>query len=59
MIGNFRADSGNGAVYVFNRDASGGIKVESKLCRPDRSRHGTAALQLSGAAAAIARSSAR
>jgi len=34
MIGNFRADSGNGAVYVFNRDASGAYKVESKISPP-------------------------
>ena len=34
MIGNFRADSGNGAVYVFNRDASGGWKMEIKISPP-------------------------
>jgi choice-of-anchor B domain-containing protein len=34
MIGNFRADSGNGAVYVFNRDASGGWKLETKIAPP-------------------------
>ena len=41
MIGNFRADSGNGAVYVFSRDASGGAggagggwKMESKISPP-------------------------
>src|SRR5213594_2372657 len=28
MVGNFRADSGNGAVYVYNRDASGGWKMD-------------------------------
>jgi len=34
MIGNFRADSGNGAVYVFNRDAAGGWKLETKISPP-------------------------
>lgn len=34
MVGNFRADSGNGAVYVFNRDASGAYKLESKISPP-------------------------
>ena len=34
MIGNFRADSGNGAVYVFNRDGSGVWKLETKLSPP-------------------------
>src|SRR5206468_6048840 len=34
MIGNFRADSGNGAVYVFNRDASGGWRMENKISPP-------------------------
>ncbi len=34
MIGNFRADSGNGAVYVFNRDAAGGWKLENKISPP-------------------------
>ena len=34
MIGNFRADSGNGAVYVFNRDASGGWRMETKISPP-------------------------
>jgi len=34
MVGSFRADSGNGAVYVFNRDASGAWKLDSKLSPP-------------------------
>jgi choice-of-anchor B domain-containing protein len=34
LIGNFRADSGNGAVYVFNRDATNGWKMESKISPP-------------------------
>ena len=34
MIGNFRADSGNGAVYVFNRDASGGWNMDAKVVGP-------------------------
>jgi len=34
MVGNFRADSGNGAVYVFSRDASGAYKMESKIPPP-------------------------
>ena len=34
MIGNFRADSGNGAVYVFNRDVSSGWRLESKIPPP-------------------------
>ncbi len=33
MIGNFRADSGNGAVYVFHRDGSS-WKMESKISPP-------------------------
>ena len=34
MVGNFRADSGNGAVYVFNRDAASGWKMETKIPPP-------------------------
>jgi len=34
MVGNFRADSGNGAVYVFNRDAASGWKMETKISPP-------------------------
>ncbi|HEY7194624.1 MAG TPA: choice-of-anchor B family protein [Gemmatimonadales bacterium] len=34
MVGNFRADSGNGAVYVFSRDGSGAYKMESKIVPP-------------------------
>jgi len=34
MIGNFRADSGNGAVYVFSHDASSGWKMENKISPP-------------------------
>ena len=34
MVGNFRADSGNGAVYVFNRDAASGWKMEAKIAPP-------------------------
>ena len=36
MVGNFRADSGNGAVYVFSRAASGdgGWKLDTKIPPP-------------------------
>ena len=34
MVGNFRADSGNGAVYVFNRNSSGAWKLENKISPP-------------------------
>ena len=34
MIGNFRADSGNGAVYLYSRDAAGAWKYETKLTPP-------------------------
>ena len=34
MIGAFRADSGTGAVYVFNRDPSGIWKLEVRLAPP-------------------------
>jgi choice-of-anchor B domain-containing protein len=34
MIGNFRADSGTGAVYVYSRDASGNWKMDSRLSPP-------------------------
>jgi choice-of-anchor B domain-containing protein len=34
MIGNSRADSGNGAVYVFSRDAAGKWKMDAKLAPP-------------------------
>ena len=34
MIGNFRADSGTGAVYVYGRDASGAWKLETRISPP-------------------------
>ena len=34
MIGSLRADSGTGAVYVYNREASGNWKMEVRLSSP-------------------------
>jgi choice-of-anchor B domain-containing protein len=34
MIGNFRADSATGAVYVYTRDASGAWKLETRIPSP-------------------------
>src|SRR5437660_754058 len=34
MVGGFRADSGNGAVYVFSRDGSGAWKLDTKISPP-------------------------
>ena len=34
LIGNARADSGNGAVYVYNRDAAGAWKLDAKISPP-------------------------
>src|SRR5205807_1198307 len=34
LVGGFRADSGNGAVYAFSRDASGVWKLDTKISPP-------------------------
>ena len=34
LVGGFRADSGNGAVYAFSRDASGAWKLDTKISPP-------------------------
>jgi choice-of-anchor B domain-containing protein len=34
LVGSSRADSGTGAVYVYNRDASGGWKMEIRIPSP-------------------------
>src|SRR5207237_4140731 len=34
LVGGFRADSGNGAVYAFGRDASGAWKLDTKISPP-------------------------
>ncbi|HXO86252.1 MAG TPA: choice-of-anchor B family protein, partial [Gemmatimonadales bacterium] len=57
MIGSSRADSGTGAVYVYNRDASGAWKMEIRIPSPGpmtgRSAQFGSAILLRGDTAAI------